>query len=268
MTLIVGIRCTDGVVIGTDSAMTFGPSPQQETIQQTYGEKIDIVEDRIIIAGTGAIGLGQRFVDSIHRLWGEGAFKSRSDGSLRDKQTTKQRTIDAGVKISNTAISGFLQTHANKGRYGALVAIPVDGSAELVEFGVADMQPEVKTEANWYASMGMGQPVADPLLGFVRSELWENAPPDRQGGVFAATLVLKLACQMAPSGVAEPLQMATLEPDPNEKGRLKARLFSPEKLLEHEQAVEVAMAGFRESVKDALSGKIPPPDSPPSVPNS
>ena len=56
------------------------------------------------------------------------------------------------------------------GRYGALVAVPFGRCGELIEFPF-DLQPELKTDENWYVSMGAGQAVADPLLGLDRSFL-------------------------------------------------------------------------------------------------
>ena len=77
MTVVVGIRCTDGVVIGTDSAMTFGLSAQQLTIEQPYHSKIDVVENHIIVAGTGHIGLGQRFAYEVKKLWKRKFFSKK-----------------------------------------------------------------------------------------------------------------------------------------------------------------------------------------------
>ena len=79
MTLIVGIRCSNGVVIGTDSAATFGPFVLTPTISQLYQQKISIIDDRIIIAGTGAIGLGQRFTAIAKQHWGDAEFRNKSD---------------------------------------------------------------------------------------------------------------------------------------------------------------------------------------------
>ena len=69
MTLVVGILCKDGVVIGADSAITFGLSSQQPTIEQPYSKKITVILDQVIIAGTGAVGLGQRFAETTAKLW-------------------------------------------------------------------------------------------------------------------------------------------------------------------------------------------------------
>ena len=162
MTVVVGIRCTDGVVIGTDSAMTFGPSAQQMTIEQPYHSKIDVIDSRIIVAGTGQIGLGQRFAYEVEKLW-------------RGKSLSGKNVAEVGNLIAKNTINNFSSTNAKTGQYGALAAVPCRKKAELIEFDLAGFQPEFKTDDNWYASMGSGQMVADPLLGFVRRVFWGDS---------------------------------------------------------------------------------------------
>ena len=230
MTLVVGIQCSDGVVIGTDSAMTFGIAEQFHTIEQPIRRKIDIIEDKIIIAGTGQIGLGQRFTELTERLW-------------KGKKFSDKSILDIGRLISHHTIQDFQSTFLKPGAFGALTAIPNKSKAELIEFAVADFQPEVKSEINWYASMGSGQPVADPLLGFVRTVFWGDDAPSCKEGIFATTLVLKLACSMTPHGVAGPIQMATLC---REKREFTARYLTEDELHEHDQSVDEAISHFKD----------------------
>ena len=246
MTVVVGIRCTDGVVIGTDSAITFGPSAQQLTIEQPYYSKIDILDNHIIVAGTGEIGLGQRFAYEVDKLWRGKSFSGKS-------------VVEIGALIAQNTLNNFISTHVQPGQYGALAAVPCGKSAELIEFGVATFQPEFKTVDNWYASMGSGQMVADPLRGFVRKVFWGDSPPKRQDGIFAATMVLKMACDMAPSGVAPPIKMAVLAP--NGKGQLAASRLSEDELQEHAGSVENALEYFRkypDHIKETSGGPVPP----------
>ena len=253
MTVVVGIRCTDAVVIGTDSAMTFGASAQQMTIEQPYRSKIDVIDSHIILAGTGQIGLGQRFAYEVEKLW---KTKSFSDKNL----------VDIGTLIAQKTRDNFISTNVQTGQYGALAAVPCGKKAELIEFDLLTFQPEFKTADNWYASMGSGQMVADPLLGFVRKVFWGDSPPKRQDGIFAATMVLKLACDMAPFGVAPPIQMAALAP--NHKGQLAASLLSEDELNEHGENVIGALEYFRkypDQIKKTADGPMPsPPPAPPA----
>ncbi len=232
--------------------MTFGPSAQQPTIEQPFHEKIAIVSGHIIVAGTGEIGLGQRFTDVAERLWREKAFQGKS-------------AIDIGRLLAKGAVEDFSATQVKQGSYGALVAVPSNRTAELIEFSLSHFQPEIKTQANWYVSMGSGQAVADPLLGFVRSTFWGNEPPSRQEGIFAVTMVLKLACEMAPFGVAEPIQMALLSPQV--KGPPSAFKLTEEELLEHMGNVEGAIDHFKK-YRGLLRGTDGAVLTPPVAPSS
>lgn len=262
MTLIVGILCEDGVVIGSDSAVTFaltGQSGQGRTIEQSSKQKIHIVEGHIIVAGTGQHGLGQRFLDIIKQRW-------------KDREFTKERNIvNVGRTLSHLALKDFAQTGVMQPaiEYGALVAVPCNGKAELVEFTVLAFQPEVKTKDDiWYVSMGSGQAVADPLLGFMRKTFWGNSPPSRQDGIFAVAMVLELACEMAPGGVAGPSQIAVLGPNPKEGGKLFASRLTEAELLEHKCNVESVLKYFsryKESFHEDSESKKKPPSLSPEI---
>lgn len=89
MTIIVGICCKDGVVIGADSAASFAQG-NQRTIEQTT-KKIDIVGGHVLVAGTGMIGLGQRFTEVVQQLW--------------DKKALRGSSVEVGKLISKAAIS-------------------------------------------------------------------------------------------------------------------------------------------------------------------
>lgn len=240
MTLVVGIRCTDGVVIGTDSAMTLG-SGQLTTIEQPLRQKIDVIKEKIIVAGTGEVGLSQRFKHVVEQFCENDVFQEKD-------------IVDVGCDLSELAVENFLRTHLKTINYGALVALPCKHNAELVEFSVGSFQPEVKTKDNWYASMGSGQIAADPLLGFIRTTFWGDDPPSRQEGIFAATMVLELGCEMAPGGVALPIQMSVLSPNPKDKQRLSAYRLDQEELLEHKGNVRDAIKHFKK-YKDILHDK-------------
>lgn len=247
MTLIVGIRCTDCVIVGSDSAITFGAHGQLPTIEQPFRQKIEIVDDRMIVAGAGKLGLGQRFVDIASKCW-------------REIDPARTNVLDFGRIVAMNGRNDLAQTSAAAGEYGALVAVPVGSRAELIEFAVEDLQPEVKTDESWYVAMGSGQIVADPLLGFFRKVFWGDDPPQRQDGVFAMTMILTLACEMAPIGVAKPLQIATLSVD----GAAEpiARRLTEEELLEHENNVNAALDHFRQ-YRRAQGGETQPPPQPP-----
>ena len=143
MTVIVGIKCSDGVVIGADSAMTFQLPNNQATIEQRFNEKIKVLDEHnAIIAGTGAIGLHQRFISVVDDvLPNTGQVSNVGEFSKR---------------VTKDARDDFSSTYAAV-NYGSLVAIPNNDYGELIQFETGTLQPEIKTSGNWYVSAGIGQ---------------------------------------------------------------------------------------------------------------
>ena len=231
MTVLVGIKCKDGVVIGADSSATMGQSPNLVTIEQKI-KKIHVIGDRVIVAGTGQVGLGQRFNGVVQSVWEQ-----------KDKPFSKP-PLEVGKLLSRNAINDFQATGVNLGQYGALVAFPSESRAHLCEFAVHDFQPELKTdESLWYASMGSGQPITDPFLGFMRRVFWKDNLPSSRDGIFAVTWALQHAIEVNPGGINEPMQIAVLGPD--SKGKLFARLLEDSELAEHRNNVEGAITHLR-----------------------
>ncbi|MBH1430371.1 hypothetical protein I5U42_03525 [Stenotrophomonas maltophilia] len=245
MTALVGIYCKDGIVIGADSAATSATAGGQRTIEQPV-MKIDIVDDRIIIAGTGQIGMGQRFCNQVRALWANKKIPCHDEFAF-----SKALTV--------AAVSDFAETKCNTGQYGALVAFPCKTGRHLVEYAVADFQPELKNKNLWYVSMGSGQSIIDPFLGLFREVFWGDDPPTVQDAIFATTWMLDHAVKVNPGGVNAPIRIAVLE---QVKGDWKARLLSNEELHEHEAGViaaKDALRNFRERlVKDEGAVEIPP----------
>ena len=143
MTAVVGVLCRDGVVIGTDSSATFGPGPQFRTIEQPT-DKLDVIGEHLIIAGTGEIGLSQRFCAIAEMAWKEKLFQ--------------KPPLEVVKLLSRAAIEDMAQTYLQPGKYGALLAFPCGDIPCLCEFALHNFQPELKTDRLWYTSMGSAEP--------------------------------------------------------------------------------------------------------------
>lgn len=235
MTVLVGILCKDGVVIGADSAATL-MAGQQRTIEQSM-KKVDIVGDnRVIVAGTGSGGMGQRFTAIVDQAW-------------RDKVFMKP-PIEVGKALAAIGIKDFASTHAQPGQYGALVAFPCQKKPCLVEFAVTDFQPELKTHDFWYVSMGSGQMIADPFLGLIREAFWDDGVPSCKDATFVVTWILSQAIKLNTGGVNGPMQIAVMD---GKSGELNARMVDQTELDGHEANVEGLTAHIRK-YRDILRG--------------
>jgi 20S proteasome alpha/beta subunit len=68
MTLIIGFKCSDGLVVGADSGATMGDYVSGlHTVMQPM-TKLDIVGGKTIVGVSGPVGLGQLYVDSVNRI--------------------------------------------------------------------------------------------------------------------------------------------------------------------------------------------------------
>ena len=168
MTVLIGVRCSDGVVIGADSAAT-SATGNIHLLKLGY-DKIVIVGGRVIVAGTGQIGLGQRFAEQVKLAHDQKLFQSKP--------------VEVAKQLSAMGRNDFSQTGATMGSYGALVAAPADGVGQLIEFATADFQPELKNGKIHFVSMGSGQMLAEPFMSFVDRTFWKSKAPDVKTALF------------------------------------------------------------------------------------
>ena len=141
MTVLVGVVCQDGVIIGTDSAMTSTAGPMQRTVQETDCVKIDIHFGEIVTATTGAIGLSQRFRHELETLL---------QGNELQKHRNKAPVLYA-TEVAQKSLANFQKTLSPQQQHphvglglGALMAFVSQGRAHLVEFEGMQFHPELK----------------------------------------------------------------------------------------------------------------------------
>lgn len=242
MTAIVGLRCKNGVVVGTDSSATL-VAGQIRTIEQPT-DKLCVIGGSVVIAGTGQIGLGQRFAGVAQQLWEAGAFQ--------------KPPLEISRLLSKAGQEDFASTYTQKGQYGALVAFHSSGTFNLCELDVAQFQPELKTDQLWFCSMGSGQPITDPFLAFMREVFWESGCPNVRDGVFVATWTLDHVVTVNPGGINGPVRIAILEANGN--GSPEARILDDEELAEHRQHIREAkglLKGHRKKLQSASGDGVP-----------
>lgn len=242
MTVLVGVRCTDGVVIGADSAATSAAG--NVSLLKLASEKIVIVGGRVIVAGTGQIGLGQRFADVV---------KQAHDNKLFQKSA-----VDLARQLSALGCQDFASTSANRGSYGALVGAPVEDQGQLIEYAVADFQPELKNGKIHFVAMGSGQMLAEPFMSFVDRTFWKSKTPDVKTALFGVHWALAHTIKCAPGGVGDPICLATLTKGNN---GWKAEIVSEEVLQEqqeHMAEIERRIAGYRDEMLGQVEAEAVP----------
>jgi 20S proteasome alpha/beta subunit len=250
MTILIGVLCEDGIVIGSDSSATFSSGQVVKTIEQPT-TKIFTVGDDLLYAGTGSFGLIQRLGQVITRKKIE--FKNKTE-------------LDIGKIISRSVLEDMRETFLNPGQLGAIMAFSTGPTKfHLIEFDSQNFQPEAKFTDLWFCSMGSGQLITDPFLAFIRKTMFDGKKPKLNEGVFAVYWALAQAIDLNTGGINGPPQIATLSKGTN--NRFTAKILTASDLSEHEglvEGVDACIRGYREKLS-GVSSNAPTPPATPSI---
>lgn len=261
MTVIVAVKCTDGVVVGADGAATMAAGHLQTAKQPV--KKLSILKENVIVGISGSVGLAQRLSGAIEDMWAKEDPRKKKSVELMTAMRTK---LWEHIKVEMDAATHARQVVGQAAVGSALsytvVALPVLDKPTLFQF---DQQgaPEEATDALPCVAVGIGQQIADPFLAFLRRTLWPNNQPlTVADGIFATLWTLVHCIETAPSNIAEPKQLIVLD---KRDGRWKARELTDVELGEQLQAIgeaEKTLRGFRESLRPAAAGDIQVPEPP------
>lgn len=263
MTLIVGILCTDGVVVASDSAATFGAAGIP-TIGQQEVTKIHRLSDSVLFSSTGAVGMAQVIANEIRNSWQSREF--------RERQQPEQAMNYIGNKIAQV-VGPYLQTgNLSRPLVGdcsmslckSLVAMPVNHSPCLFNFDF-NGAPEQATNDLPFISLGSGQRIADPFLAFLKRLLWLDTSPSLAEGRLAAVWTIDHVRLTNPGGVGGKIQLATLAVEG--RGRAADRqptvtMFSEDELqepLQQIRAAEDALTKELRAIRPENADALPPP---------
>jgi 20S proteasome alpha/beta subunit len=273
MTVLVGVLAKDGAVVVADRAVTYGDGARLQTIADRM-QKLEIVDGRMILAGTGQVGMGQRMANVVGQFSKQlhagipqtaqprhnappcrAAIELHSQGAHADG-------VRVGVAIAQITLHDLSTTGAKSGQFGALAAYAAGGKPHLCEFGVADFQPEQRTSQSWYSSMGSGQILADPYLAFMRRTFWKGGQPNVEEAIFTAVWVIHHAIEAAPGFIAFPIDIAVLKKW--DGSTYSAKMLTDDERDEHLEMVRQAddhLVQFRNPA--AAPSPIPPTPPPP-----
>ncbi len=254
MTVIIGLKCSEGIVLGADGAATLGTMGLHTIVQPTA--KLSLIETKAIFGFSGQVGLSQLFYDracatcaAIQNIGLPEVCRRLRDSFLKDASISFQvaalaRNVVGVVAAENVASQ-------------TLVALSVQGQPELIQFDY-QCHPEWTTAELPFVSIGSGEAIADPFLAWIRFVFWRRRLPTLAEGRFAVYWTLTHAIRTAPGGIGPPIQMATLE---RTQDSLTARELSEAELKEHGEAI----SEYEDAIKELFGQqgeKVQPPPLP------
>jgi len=255
MTLIVAIKCRDGVILGADGAATLGTLGQQSVKQPV--KKLTIIDGCVVVGVSGPVGLWQRITGAIEDLWKAKQLSPKGQQvsahhAIPVLSAAIRKHIVPEIQMAQVSRNLVGDLAFNSVNSSTIVAVPVSQRICLFEFDFQGSGEE-KTDDLPFVSIGSGQKSADPFLAFLRRTLWKDALPSVADGIFAAYWTLHYAIKGDPGGVADPKQVVVIENDKS----WKARELEESELKDHsenvdamEQMISDYPARFREGEDD------------------
>jgi 20S proteasome alpha/beta subunit len=215
MTLIIGIKCSDGVVLGADGAATLAVMGQP-TIRQQVRNKLQLLDSQTVLGVSGPVGIGQRFAGFLQQVLQQGIQLNGQHQPLSKvpafvvMQVIRDNfwnIIRPEVEISQKMAqslgnSAMFQTAIST----SLVCLLLCDEPALFSFDEKGA-PEQATSDLPFVAIGGGQQIADPFLAFIRRIYWPRDLPNVDQGIFATVWALHQAIKTNAGGVGEPIQI-------------------------------------------------------------
>jgi Proteasome subunit len=266
MTLIIGIQCEDGIVLGADGAATLGTSLGVRTVRQSV-KKLTKIGDSVAIGTSGPVGLGQRFGGCLERLWGDKKLSGKSPVEVMTiLQTEFWNFAQLEFKAVQVTAPVLGQAALESAISSSIVIMPIAKQARLIQFN-HQCSPELASHDLPFVAIGSGQPLGDMFLAFLRRIFWKEHRPRVTDGVLATVWALTQAIKTNTGGVSDPIQVMTLE---KANGDWKVEELAANDLSEHYQAItdaERTLGNYRVYLNPE-NPSPPPPDQLPPEPTS
>jgi hypothetical protein len=255
VTLIVGIKCSNGIVLGADGAATLSVLGQNTATAKQPVKKLSILKTGAVLGVSGSVGMSQRIGGVISTIRA-GTDLASTVKMIRESLWNQLFKFEFEVaQITKNTVPALAQQCLSFG----LIALPIGSALELLQFDPSGAV-ECATKHLPFVSIGSGQATADPFLAFIRRIFWKSEPTTAEG-IFAAWWTLHHSITISPGGIAEPKQIAVLEVQNNKF--LPARELTTVELHETEVAVEEAEQHLK---KFDRSKNIGPPPASQSIP--
>jgi 20S proteasome alpha/beta subunit len=261
VTLIVGIKCSDGIVMGADGAATYAALQQQQlqpTIKQAV-MKLQVLSDRVILGSSGPVGLAQLHHAEISHLWEHGALSGKKCHEARPILTKAiLKNAEPALRVAAVAKDVLGPVALADAMCHTLIALPINKQPCLIQFSPQGASEEASDDLP-FVSIGSGQTTADPFLAFLRKTFWPTKLPNLPEGTLAAVWTLRHAIDFAPGFIADPTRIAVLE---KKTGDWKARMLSEQEKNDHEQMI-VEMIKYIGKFPESMTAPTEPPPPPP-----
>ncbi|MCY4466736.1 MAG: hypothetical protein OXE46_14495 [Chloroflexi bacterium] len=178
MTLIIGVRCGDGIVIGSDSVTTYSSFSGQPTIEQEIDTKVRIINNNALYASAGEVGPSQDILSALESNWTKISRRPKYHTVKKELSDTISGQIKhyARRKEETLVTPGRNNSFVTEVGIACVLAVPIADEHHLFLFDQHGNPEEYRSELP-IVTVGSGQVQADPFLAFVKRVAWNDKQP-------------------------------------------------------------------------------------------
>lgn len=224
MTIVVCIKCVDGIAIASDSMLTIGEAQQS-------GQKIHVIEQQQLFAFAGDLSLAERF-----RVFATTHYPLLAEAGHKFDYAT---AIAASL-ANNLRLTGIEPQTAN---LMTVLIHEFKGDVEACLF-TAGVNPRYLDSDHFSCAMGSGASAALPFLNFLLETFTSNRQPELIDGKLFATWAVKYAIDRLAGGVGGDIDLAIAER--NETGQWIFRELPMAEVHESIGAIDSAADALRD----------------------
>ena len=239
MTILVGILCTNGVVIASDgmASMNLGTTP----FVGHSNLKTHVIDNKVIIACAGDDNLMTQFVHFFRSNYLEYSKKhelqqSSSIFTLMHELSSQfaQDIINAIKQYPDELTNNLLQQINNNGfDFNAIVGAPFNGKHYIFQYDTFLRPHMLRENGIWHIILGSGHLVGNPSIHLVKKILNIKAQPEIDRGQILAYWTISHAIEVSSGGIGGEITTAVLQ---KINGQYSASIEN--KVSEHKSFIE------------------------------
>lgn len=266
MTLIVGVKCSDGIVVGADSTATYSTQlGQQSTIRQDTITKLHIASEKLVVGVSGPVSLSQFYGDEVDAYLRAKGFKiawrnvadAKTDLAQKFWKHAGPMWEKAGIVSRTVGPAAMVECN-----HASAVAFAIEETPHLIQFSTQCNGEEVTQELPFVA-IGSGQPPADTFLAFIRRIFWPSGLPSLTDGQVATIWTLDEVIKSTPGGIGGEVKVVVLKK--SAKGHWKCEFLSDEEMDTHRRMIADVENGMLEAMRPKLEAPPTPIPEPPAA---
>ncbi len=211
MSLIVGIRCADSVVLAASGPASVRPSQGLPPARQLT-KRLRVVAGQAVLGVSGHDGLAQEMGLSLGRYLAEPNRRDSGEEILRAEiREALAAPVQRTVAIHRTleGLPGFGSLSSEYAVTHSLVALPLRGALRLYVLEPECSLTEI-TEELCCVAVGPAGTAAAPFLAFLRKLLFDSDAPTLTQGELAAYWTVRQAIDSNPGGLSYPIQVVAI----------------------------------------------------------